>query len=113
LTCGGANDPHIAIERDESCAGRMIHDGDVPERVAVLVDVDRGACSEPAKDENGDYQIDETLLNNPPIIGKTTGFIRNHWLIDLGKELGVSPIRQQQLPTRNLAHGLDGLPEHF
>jgi hypothetical protein len=44
------------------------------------MDVDSGACGKATKHEDGDYQIDETLLNNPPIKSKMTGLIPNHGL---------------------------------
>src|SRR6185503_15336769 len=113
LASGGANNPHVALEGDEPRAGRMIHDGDVPKRIAVQVHIDSGTRGEPAKNEDGDYQIDETLLNNPPIIGKATGFIRNHGLIDGEGSRCESVSGSNNYRLRNLAHGLDGLPEDF
>ena len=79
----------------------MINDGDVSERVAVLVNVNRRARREAAKHEDGDYQIDETLLNNPPIKGKMTGLIPNHWLIDLGKGSNRVGTRCESNPGSN------------
>src|SRR6185503_311031 len=77
---GSPHDLHIALERDETSAGRVFHLSHMPERIAVFPDVHGGACGEATEHENGDYQIDETLLDNPPIKSKMTGFIPNHWL---------------------------------
>jgi hypothetical protein len=63
----------------------MIQHRYVSQGIAVLPNVEGGACSKAAEGEDGDYQIDETLLNNPPIKCKTTGLIRNHWLSRVGE----------------------------
>jgi len=75
----------------------VVNDGYVSERIAILPNVESRACSNAAERKNGDHQIDETLLNNPPIECKTSGLIPNHCLNRLGKcprklGSGVSPI---------------------
>jgi hypothetical protein len=90
----------------------MIHNGNIPERIAVLPDVDGGAGGANAQHENGDYQIDETLLNNPPIKGEVTGLIPNHWLnrtSGRGRPRkwgpGVSPNQAATLPVQEFNIG--------
>jgi hypothetical protein len=88
----GPDDADVAFERDEPGAGRIVELSGIFEGVAVLPDVKCGAGGHAAEHENGDYQIDEALLNNPPIKGKMTGLIRHHFL-DRG---GVQPKIEQQ-----------------
>src|SRR5215213_7046850 len=78
FSSGGPDDADVSFKGHKPGAGGVFNFRDVPEGIAILPDVEGSACGNAAEKENGDYQIDETLLNNPPIIGKATGLIRNH-----------------------------------
>ena len=78
FSCGGPDYPDVSLKRDKPRAGGVFHFGDVFEGIAVFPDVEGSAGGHAAEDENGDSQINEALLNNPPIKSKTTGSIRYH-----------------------------------
>jgi hypothetical protein len=63
----------------------MFQLGHVFEGISVLPDVDGRTGRYAAEYEDGDYQIDETLLNNPPIKGEMTGLIPYHELSTWGR----------------------------